>query len=175
MVGHSGRCAAIRGASTGLGPACAGLGAPAPSSGPTRLSVLSSRSVLFSQSVLSSRSVLSGSSAGGLRPRGAEHPARYWVFVPIISRLATSAGGPGAEDRRINSGIMDVLKTDRRWCDCPPEHGFHSTIYDRFAPGRTQAVRAAVQRVGPASTRAREAEDQLHPRQGAPRGFGPKS
>src|SRR5947208_7327111 len=47
------------------------------------------------------------------------------------------------DDRRVISGIVHVLKSGCRWCDCPPEYGPHTTIYNRFvrwaeaASGRT--------------------------------------
>src|SRR6186997_2465048 len=37
-----------------------------------------------------------------------------------------------ADDRRVISGIVHVLKTGCRWCDCPPEYGPPTTIYNRF-------------------------------------------
>jgi transposase len=37
-----------------------------------------------------------------------------------------------ADDRRVISGIVHVLKSGCRWCDCPPEDGRPPTIYDRF-------------------------------------------
>ena len=42
---------------------------------------------------------------------------------------------PGArrvDDRRVISGIIHVLKSGCRWCDCPPEYGPSTTIYNRF-------------------------------------------
>lgn len=42
---------------------------------------------------------------------------------------------PGArrvDDRRVISGIIHVLKTGCRWCDCPKEYGPSTTIYNRF-------------------------------------------
>jgi transposase len=42
---------------------------------------------------------------------------------------------PGArrvDDRRVISGIIHVLKTGCRWCDCPSEYGPPTTIYNRF-------------------------------------------
>ena len=36
------------------------------------------------------------------------------------------------DDRRAISGIVHVLKSGCRWCDCPPEYGSHMTIYNRF-------------------------------------------
>ena len=37
------------------------------------------------------------------------------------------------DDRRVISGIVHVLKSGCRWCDCPPEYGPPTTIYNRFA------------------------------------------
>jgi transposase len=36
------------------------------------------------------------------------------------------------DDRRVISGIVHVLKCGCRWCDCPPEYGPPTTIYNRF-------------------------------------------
>jgi len=36
------------------------------------------------------------------------------------------------DDRRVISGIIHVLKSGCRWCDCPPEYGPATTIYNRF-------------------------------------------
>lgn len=36
------------------------------------------------------------------------------------------------DDRRVISGILHVLKSGCRWCDCPPEYGPPRTIYNRF-------------------------------------------
>src|SRR5271167_2763724 len=37
------------------------------------------------------------------------------------------------DDRRVISGIVHVIKSGCRWCDCPPEYGPPTTIYNRFA------------------------------------------
>jgi transposase len=37
-----------------------------------------------------------------------------------------------ADDRRVISGIVHMLKSGCRWCDCPPEYGPPTTIYNRF-------------------------------------------
>lgn len=42
---------------------------------------------------------------------------------------------PGArrvDDRRVISGIIHVLRTGCRWCDCPSEYGPSTTVYNRF-------------------------------------------
>ena len=37
-----------------------------------------------------------------------------------------------ADDRRVISGIVHVLRSGCRWCDCPLEYGSATTIYNRF-------------------------------------------
>jgi transposase len=37
-----------------------------------------------------------------------------------------------ADDRRVISGIVHVLKSGCRWCDCPLEYGPPPTIYNRL-------------------------------------------
>ena len=42
---------------------------------------------------------------------------------------------PGArrvDDRRVISGILHVLKSGGRWCDCPADYGPSTTVYNRF-------------------------------------------
>src|ERR1044071_6781281 len=52
----------------------------------------------------------------------------------IGPHLPTDGGGKeGADDRRVISGILHVLRSGCRWKDCPPEYGPHTTIYNRFA------------------------------------------
>ena len=51
----------------------------------------------------------------------------------IEPRLPTDVRGvERADDRRVISGIVHVLKSGCRWCDCPPEYGPATTIYNRF-------------------------------------------
>jgi transposase len=42
-------------------------------------------------------------------------------------------GKERVDDRRVISGILHVLRSGCRWCDCPPEYGPSTTIYNRFA------------------------------------------
>jgi transposase len=42
---------------------------------------------------------------------------------------------PGArrdDDRRVISGLIHVLKSGGGWCDCPPEYGPSTTVYNRY-------------------------------------------
>jgi transposase len=41
-------------------------------------------------------------------------------------------GKERVSDRRVISGIVFVIKSGCRWCDCPPEYGPPKTIYNRF-------------------------------------------
>jgi transposase len=41
-------------------------------------------------------------------------------------------GKKRVDDRRVISGIVHVLRSGCRWCDCPPEYGPPTTIYNRF-------------------------------------------
>jgi transposase len=41
-------------------------------------------------------------------------------------------GKERVDDRRVISGIIFVIKSGCRWCDCPPEYGPAKTIYNRF-------------------------------------------
>src|SRR4029450_2151623 len=74
---------------------------------------------------------------------------RFWKGIGIVRRnlfwlsdeqwkriepyLPTDVRGVGrTDDRRVISGIVHVLKSGCRWCDCPPEYGPATTIYNRF-------------------------------------------
>jgi transposase len=39
-------------------------------------------------------------------------------------------------DRRVIGGIVQVLESSCCWCDCPPEYGPSTTIYNRFVGQR---------------------------------------
>lgn len=61
----------------------------------------------------------------------------FWLsdaqWAAIEPHLPTNQ--PGArrvDDRRVISGILHVLKTGCRWCDCPSEYGPSTTVYNRF-------------------------------------------
>ena len=59
----------------------------------------------------------------------------------IETHLPTDVRGKErVDDRRVISGIIHVLKTGCRWCDCPPQYGHHTTIYNRFARGAQRGI-----------------------------------
>jgi transposase len=62
----------------------------------------------------------------------------FWLtdvqWAKIEPRLPSDVRGKeSVDDRRVISGILHVLKSGCRWCDCPPEYGPHTTIYNRFS------------------------------------------
>jgi transposase len=61
----------------------------------------------------------------------------FWLsdeqWARIVPHLPTDVRGvEWVDDRRVISGIAHVLKSGCRWCDCPPEYGPPTTIYNRF-------------------------------------------
>src|SRR5580700_11394169 len=61
----------------------------------------------------------------------------FWLtdvqWAKIEPRLPSDVRGKDrVDDRRVISGILHVLKSGCRWCDCPPEYGPHTTVYNRF-------------------------------------------
>jgi transposase len=61
----------------------------------------------------------------------------FWLSDAQWQRMAPLLptdvrGKERADDRRVISGILHVLKSGCRWCDCPPEYGPYTTIYNRF-------------------------------------------
>jgi transposase len=61
----------------------------------------------------------------------------FWLsdeqWRQIEPHLPQDARGKArVDDRRVISGIIHVLKSGCRWCDCPPEYGPSTTIYNRF-------------------------------------------
>jgi transposase len=62
----------------------------------------------------------------------------FWLsdeqWEQIRPYLPTDVRGKArVDDRRVISGILHVLKSGCRWCDCPPEYGPQTTIYNRFS------------------------------------------
>ena len=61
----------------------------------------------------------------------------FWLsdeqWFSIRPLLPTDVRGKErVDDRRVISGIVHVIKSGCRWCDCPPEYGPAKTIYNRF-------------------------------------------
>ena len=56
--------------------------------------------------------------------------AQWALIEPHVP--SNQPGARRVDDRRVISGIIHVLKTGCRWCDCPAEYGPSMTIYNRF-------------------------------------------
>jgi transposase len=61
----------------------------------------------------------------------------FWLsdeqWARIEPHLPTDVRGvERADDRRVISGIVHVLKSGCRWCDCPEAYGPPTTVYNRF-------------------------------------------
>jgi transposase len=61
----------------------------------------------------------------------------FWLndeqWSSIQPLLPTDVRGKArVDDRRVISGIVFVIKSGCRWCDCPSEYGPAKTIYNRF-------------------------------------------
>ena len=56
---------------------------------------------------------------------------RAWGAIePLLPK--NQPGARRVDDRRVISGIIQVLKTGCRWQDCPAGYGPSTTIYNRF-------------------------------------------
>ena len=63
---------------------------------------------------------------------------QFWLtdaqFSKIAPHLPTDTRGKArVDDRRVISGIIQVLKSGGRWVDAPPEYGPKKTLYNRYA------------------------------------------
>jgi transposase len=61
----------------------------------------------------------------------------FWLtdeqFQRLEPFLPTDARGVArVDDRRVISGIVQVLKSDCRWKDASPDYGPHKTLYNRL-------------------------------------------
>ena len=62
---------------------------------------------------------------------------QFWLteeqFAKVAPHLPTDTRGKErADDRRVISGIVHVLKSGGRWVDAPPDYGPRKTLYNRF-------------------------------------------
>ena len=55
---------------------------------------------------------------------------QWFAIQPLLP--TDVRGKERVDDRRVVSGIIFVIKSGCRWCDCPPEYGPAKTIYNRF-------------------------------------------
>ena len=61
----------------------------------------------------------------------------FWLSDEQLERIephlpSDVRGVERVDDRRVISGILHVLRSGCRWCDCPQAYGPPTTIYNRF-------------------------------------------
>lgn len=69
----------------------------------------------------------------------------FWLsdaqFAKIAPHLPTDTRGkPRVDDRRVISGIIQVLKSGSRWVDAPAAYGPRKTLYNRFVRWAAKGV-----------------------------------
>jgi len=69
----------------------------------------------------------------------------YWLSDAEWKRIEPlmphgRRGAHRVDDRRIISGIMQMLRSGARWRDCPPDYGPYTTVYNRFNRWSRQGV-----------------------------------
>lgn len=61
---------------------------------------------------------------------------QFWLTEQRCNRLSRhfprSRGRPRAEDRRVLSGVIHVIRNGLRWRDAPAVYGPHKTLYNRY-------------------------------------------
>jgi transposase len=73
----------------------------------------------------------------------------FWLSDEQFTRLAPllprdTRGVPRVDDRRVISGIVQVLRSGARWVDAPPVYGPRKTLYNRFVRWAARGVWLAV-------------------------------
>ena len=71
--------------------------------------------------------------------------AEFWLSEEQYARLAPllpndTRGVPRVDDRRVISGIVQVLRSGCRWKDAPACYGPHKTLYNRFVRWAAKGV-----------------------------------
>ena len=61
---------------------------------------------------------------------------QFWLTKAQLKRIEPhfpkSRGVPRADDTRVVSGIIHVIRNGLRWRDAPADYGPHKTLYNRF-------------------------------------------
>ena len=70
---------------------------------------------------------------------------QFWLtdsqFSKIAPHLPTDTRGKArVDDRRVISGIVQVLKSGGRWIDAPSEYGPRKTLYNRYVRWAAKGV-----------------------------------
>jgi len=61
----------------------------------------------------------------------------FWLSEEQLAKIkpllpTDTRGKERVDDRRVISGIVQVLKSGGRWVDAPPDYGPRKTLYNRF-------------------------------------------
>jgi transposase len=69
----------------------------------------------------------------------------FWLTEAQMARLAPllprdTRGVPRVDDRRVISGIVQVLRSGGRWVDAPAAYGPRKTLYNRFVRWAAKGV-----------------------------------
>lgn len=75
--------------------------------------------------------------------------SNFWLTDEQFRRLqpllpTDTRGVPRVDDRRVISGIVQVLRSGCRWVDAPAEYGPRKTLYNRFVRWAAKGVWADV-------------------------------
>lgn len=75
--------------------------------------------------------------------------AQFWLTEAQFSKIAPylptdTRGKARVDDRRVISGIVQVLKSGGRWVDAPSAYGPRKTLYNRFVRWAQKGVWAKV-------------------------------
>ena len=75
--------------------------------------------------------------------------SHFWLteaqFERITRHLPTDMRGVArVDDRRVISGIIQALRSGRRWKDAPATYGPHKTLSNRFVRWRAKGVWSAL-------------------------------
>ena len=72
-------------------------------------------------------------------------PGVYWMsdsewrrIEPLLPR--GRRGARRVDDRRVISGIVEMLRSGARWRDCPAAYGPYTTVYNRFNRWSRQGI-----------------------------------
>jgi putative transposase len=72
----------------------------------------------------------------------------FWLTDVQMARIAPhfprSRGIARADDRRVLSGILHVIRNGLRWRDAPAAYGPHKTLYNRFVRWSRAGVFSAI-------------------------------
>jgi transposase len=81
----------------------------------------------------------------GFRKEALMNRDQFWLtdeqFSKIAPHLPTNTRGKErVDDRRVISGIVQVLKSGGRWVDAPPDYGPRKTLYNRYVRWAAKGV-----------------------------------